>query len=97
MFVLKGIRKGITKYVTGGLNSADNSARGSRAGGLRINGYGFTYSGDLQDAMVFDNSQQALAMVQTTVDNTNKRNTSLSLVEVELVASKPVLKELKAV
>jgi len=97
MFVLKATRKAIVKYVTGGLERADESKRGQKANGLKIKGYGFTYSGDLQDAMVFDNSQQALAMVQTTVDKTNKRNTTLALVEVELVASKPVLKEVKAV
>ena len=97
MLVLKGIGKKtkITKYVTGGLASADHSKR--QANGRGIRGYGFTYSEDLQDAMVFENSQQALAMIQTTVDNTNKRNTTLELVEVEIVASKPVLKELKAI
>ena len=93
MFVLKGIGKNtkITKYVTGGLTQADHSKRSGK-----IKGYGFTYSQDLQDALVFENSTDALAMVQTTVDNTNKRNTTLGLVEVELKQT-PSLVEIRVV
>lgn len=95
MFVLKGWGKvtKITKYVTGGLAKADNSLRGSKRG---IRGYGFKYSESINDAMIFDDSRAALALVQETVDNTNKRNTTLGLVEVEVITT-PSVKEVKEI
>lgn len=83
MFVLKGRgrRTKITKYVKAGTPEP---------------GYGFAYTTNLKEATQFASSQEALEHVQKIVDATNKRNTTLCLVEVELVPS-PVLKEVRVI